>query len=161
MKNTPPYNKIQETVQIKHECLNDKYARGFTIMELILVIVMISIIAGFAMPNYTRAILKAHERDAVMQLTVISAANAMYNSQIGTFVDDGGGVLNVGGINAALNINIIANGINYTYDRTTVSTYTVNAAEAGGAFTLQLDEGSVDANNPCCFAGACPSRPAC
>ncbi|MBP9854705.1 MAG: type II secretion system protein [Candidatus Omnitrophica bacterium] len=59
--------------------------RGFTIMELLIVVALIGLIAAFTLPDYTKSIRKAHERDMLMQLTTIHDANIIYKAQHGKY----------------------------------------------------------------------------
>jgi len=133
--------------------------KGFTLMELMVVIVIIGIIAGFALPQYQRAIRKALERDTLVQLASIHAANSMHRAVNDVFFP--GANLTVAQINAGLNLNIIQQAnCTYTYTRATTTTYTARMAYVDGVnnFTIELDEGAIDNNNPACVvAGTCPS----
>jgi len=136
---------------------------GFTLMELMVVVLLIGIIAAFAIPSYDRSVRKAHERDMVEQLKVLHAASLIYRANNGGYWDTAGGdENNLATINTALAINIIAN------DQTA---YVYNGALGGGSysaaatwddFTVDIDEASVSATNPCCGTwDLCPSLPNC
>ena len=135
--------------------------KAFTLMELMVVVVIVGIMAGYSVPQYQKAVRKAHERDAVVQLTTLNAANVMYFAKNNTYLPTGTG--NLAAINAGLNINIIANGMTYAYNRPSTTTYTATAGwvETGNNFTLRVNQAALAANNPCCLAGSCPTRPAC
>lgn len=139
---------------------------AFTLLELIIVVVLIGIIAGFAIPNYGKAIQKAHERDMLMQLMALHAANVMYRANAGTYWDTGGGAqTNLATINSTLGINIISS------DGTT---YSYTGAAGGGSFTADADwdaytlrvngsaiNTSATPPNPCCLVGPCLTLGAC
>ena len=59
--------------------------KGFTLMELMVVVIIIGVIAAFAIPNYSKSIQKAHERDMLVQLTSIHASNLLYRSYDGKY----------------------------------------------------------------------------
>lgn len=128
-------------------------------MELMVVIIIVGIIAAFAIPNYTKSIQKAHERDMLAQLTSIHAANLMYRSYDGNYWDTSGANKDMAEINSALSINIIASdGTTYTYNSANGSAYTATAT--WGAYTMQVTEASLDTTtNPCC--DNCLSVPDC
>ncbi len=147
--------------------MNKKMKAGFTLLEIIIVVVLLGIIAGFALPNYQKSIRKAHERDAIVQLSSLHATNLMYNAQDGGFLP---GTLDITGINTGLGINIIANGMTYAYvagaSKPTTFSATAVWDESGTTndFTARINEKPIDPTNataanrnPCCFAGTCPS----
>ena len=49
--------------------------KGFTMMELMVVIILMVIVAAFAIPNYTASVNSARVRDALSQMAVLNAAN--------------------------------------------------------------------------------------
>jgi prepilin-type N-terminal cleavage/methylation domain-containing protein len=126
---------------------------GFTILEIMVVVILIGIIASFAIPNFNKAIAKSHERDMVMQLTAVHAANQIYNANSGDYWN--ASTSNLATINANLGINIVSNDgtvFTYTYG---ANDYTVDAA--WGGFTVRIDETPISGTNPSCQAGTCPS----
>jgi prepilin-type N-terminal cleavage/methylation domain-containing protein len=139
---------------------------AFTLMELLITTILIGIVAAFALPQYGKSIRKAHERDAIVQLQAIHAAQLIYHSSANEFLPTGAGNLNE--INAGLNLNILPNEMVYSYSRTASDAYTASAFwdESGNAndFRVTVSEAPLSANNPCCHAttaGQCPTRPNC
>lgn len=133
---------------------------GFTLMELMVVVIIVGLIAAFAIPNYSKSIQKAHERDMLAQLTSLHAANLLYRSYDGKYWDTGGTDKNMAEINSALSINIIANsGTTYNYNSPDGITFTATAT--WGAYTLRVREMAIGATNPCCESGNCLSVPNC
>ena len=57
--------------------------RGFSLIELLIVVAVILIIAGIAIPNFLRARISAHEASAASSLRSINTAEATYNSTYG------------------------------------------------------------------------------
>lgn len=136
--------------------------RGFTLMELMIVVVIIGIIAGFAIPNYGKAVQKAHERDMLAQLTSIHAANLLYRSYEGKYWDTGGADKTLADINSTLSLNIIANsGTTYNYNSADGSTFTATADWDGGTCVLQVTQAPISTTNPCWLSGTCVSVPGC
>ena len=127
--------------------------KGFTLMELMVVVIIIGVIAAFAIPNYNKSIQKAHERDMLSQLTSIHAANLLYRSYEGKYWYAAGDPQNLAAINSALSINIIANaGTIYNYTSTDGSSFMATAI--WGACTLGVTEAPIDGtNNPCRSSG--------
>ncbi len=132
--------------------------KGFTLMELMIVVVIIGIIAAFAIPNYNKSIQKAHERDMLVQLTSIHAANLLYRSYDGKYWDTGGTDKDMADINSALSINIIANsGTTYNYNSANGTSYTATAT--WNPCVLKVTEAATDATNPGKASGTCLSFP--
>ena len=136
-------------------------SRAFTLAELIVVVVVVSLMAAFAVPSYRKVMTRSTERSATMNIMTIHGANEIYRAKSGGNDEYAPGAgLNLAGINTALPLNIVDNRVTYSYTRATTTTYTVTAALAG-QFTLTLDEGRVTYDNPCCSAGTCQRVPNC
>ena len=136
--------------------LEKTFLTGFTLIELIVVVVLIGIIAGFAIPNYDKAIRKAHERDMSTQMMALHAANMIYRANAGKYWDTATvpeTALSV--INSTLGINIISNdGTTYSYTSNVGGT-TFTATARWGAYTIQIDQNPISGTNPSCATGNC------
>lgn len=62
-----------------------KYKKGFTLMELVVVVLLIGILAAFAMPQYQRALERSRVSEALTMLGNISTAERMYFMQSDVF----------------------------------------------------------------------------
>ncbi|MBI5415358.1 MAG: prepilin-type N-terminal cleavage/methylation domain-containing protein [Candidatus Omnitrophica bacterium] len=136
--------------------------KGFTLIELMVVIVIVGIIAAFGIPSYTKSIQKAHERDMAAQLTAIHAANLLYRSYNGKYW--AGVNKNMAEINSALSLNIIANdGTTYNYNTVDGgSTFIATASwGTGTVYTLKVTQVSIASTNPCCQSNNCLSLANC
>lgn len=132
-------------------------APGFTLLELMVVVIIVGVIAAFAIPNYSKSIQKVHERDMLAQLTSIHAANLLYRSYDGKYWNTNAANKNMTEINTALSINIIADsGTTYDYNSADGSSYAATAA--WGGCTLGVTEAPIDSiSNPCRSSGTCLS----
>lgn len=122
---------------------------GFTLTELLIVVILVGVIAAFALPNYSKSLNSAHRRDAEIQLASIHSANSIYHAQSGAYLPTGTGDLSE--INSGLNLGIIANGVIYTYARgASVNEYTAKAQYASGQCIEVTESGTV------AISGTCP-----
>ena len=130
--------------------------KAFTLTEIMVVVILIGIIAAFGIPNYQKAVDKAHERDAVIQLTALHAANRVYQAQVGTYLV--GTNLDIDDINSGMGINLIANELDYLYN-SDGTTFTATATYR--SFTVGVTESAIvkDTNPYCVTPGTCPSLP--
>ena len=151
--------------------------RAFTLVELMLVIVIMGIIAGFTVPNYGRAVGRAYMRDGRNNLIIIKEANQINRAQQGVYWPATAVVQNLAAINTNLRLNILANGSTYTCVgvaggatftctalRATGVTYTATVDErpillptsnAATSCTLGCGTALATRCNPCCDGGAC------
>jgi len=58
---------------------------GVTLMEMMVVVVVIGILAGFAIPSYTKSKERAYERTAVNHLNLINEALGLYWAHEGAY----------------------------------------------------------------------------
>src|SRR5713101_9122946 len=59
--------------------------RGFTLIELMIVIAIILVIAAIAVPKMNNQMMAAHEMAAIRQITTIHQAETQYYSQFGKY----------------------------------------------------------------------------
>jgi prepilin-type N-terminal cleavage/methylation domain-containing protein len=62
--------------------------KGFTLIELMIVVEIIAIVAAIAVPNYIRTRIQANEASAVASLRVILDAQISYNTQNYVYASD-------------------------------------------------------------------------
>jgi prepilin-type N-terminal cleavage/methylation domain-containing protein len=129
---------------------------GFTLTELLLVVVVMGILAGFAIPNYTRSIRRARARDAINNLTAIHAAQVIFKSLNGTF-QICNNVTDINNINGAGSLNVIESGATYTCTGADPGTVCTAVSVPVGDFsvTVTLASAISPGTNPAC-SGNCP-----
>lgn len=64
------------------------FQRGFTMMEMMIVIVIIGILAVIALPNFTGMKEKQYEKEAKANLKLIMAAEKIYRMEMGGFTQN-------------------------------------------------------------------------
>ena len=88
-------------------------AKGFNLLELLLVVVIIGVLASIALPNYTKSKEHALGKEAVANLKVIAAAERIAKLETGSFqacVCSSAAECNgAGGCNSVLSMDLSAN----------------------------------------------------
>lgn len=146
--------------------------RGLTLMELMIAIVIVGIMAAFAIPSYTKAVNKAEERQMMTNLRAIVAAQEIYKAQNGNYwpahvlvaptANQG-----IAAINAALKLNILTSGTKYNYRclSSANQTYQCYANYSPGALAWQLhtnnavSQNTTYASQVCCDSAYNPTNP--
>ena len=131
--------------------------QAFTLMELMIVIVIIGVIASFALPQYHKTVERAYEREAIRNLTMVHAAEQVYQVENGTYWNSGTQGDCLANLNTNLRLNIIAGEMTYGCDGDgTLFTFTADRAGSLGDFTVSVTDAELSSTNPSCTAGACP-----
>ena len=116
---------------------------GFTLIELLIVIAVIMIIAGTAIPNFIRSKMRANEAGAVSNLRTITTASVVYNTTYGVGFSSslaalGGNPAAPSASQAGLIDSVLSTGVKSGF----VFTYTVLATDANGnaqAYSVNAD----------------------
>ena len=64
--------------------------KGFTLIELMIVVAIIGILAAIAIPNFLRFQLKSKTSEGKVNLAAIRTAQESYQAEFGTYVESGG-----------------------------------------------------------------------
>jgi len=161
--------KYKASLHLKRSiCRYKSFIDGFTLVELMIVVVLIGIIAGFGIPAFERMTQKAQERTTIMEMISIHAGNSAFEAKTGDFLS--GKNLTAAQISTGLSIDIQGDNVTYDYDsKAGKGSFKAQAVSTGGvAFGIFVDEDPIimrgAGRNPCCkTAGinACPSLPFC
>lgn len=142
-----------------------KLKNGFTLMEVMIVVIIIGIIVGLGIPNYYAVVERSYMQDAMTQLRMIHKAQKMYCARYLDFyppVSDPG-PKDINDINAALDLNIYGNGFSYQCSRVAEWSGGPDILECvaereGQAYYVIVDDSPLDEVNPCCrgYKKSCP-----
>lgn len=121
-----------------------KTARGFTLVELMVVIIIVGILAAVAIPKFLDASNKAKASEFPTQLTAIYTGEMAYNAENGSYCPDFSTLSSTGEVN----ISSTSKWFNYSLASPTTSTFT-GTATVSVAFgsTGTSDNATIDQNN--------------
>ncbi len=114
--------------------MNKLYSRGFTLIELMIVVVILGILAAFAYSNYSRSIVESRRSDAQIGLTQLAAQEEKFFTQCNFYtasIDSGALIAN--------GVDLDCSGLGLTTSGTAGTIfspnqfYTLTVATAGGA----------------------------
>lgn len=108
--------------------------KGFTLIELIVVVIIIGILATIAVPQYLKATERAIAGKAKNALALISQAEKLYRAENNTYINVGAGSANavLGGY---VELNAVDSDTHWTYTVTgaTTSAFLATATRSSGA----------------------------
>jgi prepilin-type N-terminal cleavage/methylation domain-containing protein len=131
--------------------------KAFTIIELMIVVIIVSIITSFGLPNFSKTLDRAKAKDALNNLSMIHAANKIYYSRQ-KFNLGSVGAVNLSGINTHLGLNINANGATYLCQTVAGVDKCTATSSVAGVFseTVNLKSAIDNTTNPSCTGTMCP-----
>jgi len=113
-------DKLTLLLPINHGSRRGRYRReqvyAFTLTELLVALVIMTIIIAFSLPNYTRSRDRSAERVAVSILQMISSANQLYFTRMGVYLPTGPDPSDVLYLNQQLNLSLVQPDI-FNYSR--------------------------------------------
>lgn len=110
-----------------------KKERGFSLIELLIVVAVILVLAAIAIPNFIKSKMRANESAAVQNLRMITTANVVYLTTYGigyasALTKLGGNLVIVDSTAAGLLDAVLSGGLKTGYSYT----YTQGAVDAAG-----------------------------
>lgn len=101
--------------------------KGFTLIELMIVVAIIAIIAAIAIPNLLRSRLQSNESATIGNLKSIVGAEVAYNSANGVYTGEFDDLTSATPPFLEGNWGVTKQGYDYTLAAPTVNTFTCNA----------------------------------
>ena len=137
---------------------------AYTLMEMMIVLILITIVAAFAVPNYQRSVERSRLNGTLNNLMVIHAAFQIRQADTGLIWPIAGecvGGCNLAQINPMLGISIIQDpAVDYTCWNTGLNRFSCSGIRSGGLPQFQFQVWTWEApvvigTNPICVAN-CP-----
>jgi len=127
-----------------------KTCNGFTLLEILVVIILMGVIAAFGIPSYTNMTEKSDEKDGRFNLEVIAAAMENYDVRNAGYPP--AGMPQVADINTILNLGIVEQNMDFACTTVVGFTCTADSPDGWSLVIVAADNGVVS-----CAAGPCPT----
>ena len=121
MPNRAPIQPLRRHINVgdgRGSPLRNLTAKGFNLLELLIVVVIIGILASIALPNYTKSKEHALGKEAVANLKIIAAAERIAKLETGSYqscvCSTAAECSGVTGCNSVLSLDLSANNWAYT-----------------------------------------------
>jgi type IV pilus assembly protein PilE len=108
--------------------------KGFTLIELIVVVIIIAILASFAVPQYITSIERAKKAKAENALGIIAQAEKMYRAENDTYVNFASGAADAT-LGSYVELDEVDNDTDWNYQVTgaTTTAFLAIATRSGGS----------------------------
>lgn len=129
--------------------------KGFTIIEIIVVIIIVGVLAALAWPRGTATREKSLDREARASLALIRAAERIYRMEVGSYYPvDGTTETNASTINTDLKLSLTEANWDYSVDNA-ASNGRARALRSGGGRTWTLDSSGSTEDAACSPLASC------
>ncbi len=132
--------------------------KSFTLTELLVVIIILGVVAGFSLPQYQKMIDRNYEKQGINSLQMIYAAEQAYEAEHNEVWPTDSSIHYIDDINANLHLNIMEEGFTYNCLSTSTTEFKCYATHTGRRnFTLRINE----SGHICCNGTTCPTASCC
>lgn len=120
---------------------------GFTLIEVLIVVIILGILASIAVPQYASSIEKAKTGEAKTNLGSILTGEKLYFLENETYID----LADIAAINSNLDVDISGKYFTYAVSGASTSAFLGTATRSGGPYstqTITMDQtGSIGGNH--------------
>ncbi len=109
--------------------------KGFSLAEILIVVVVASVLVAISVPNFLRTIDKENARQAITYLRLIRSAQKVYYSNHQTYVN----CTNTADIQTNLGIEISGGDYSFNVTGASTTTFTAQATKGDSSITLTAD----------------------
>ena len=128
--------------------------KGFSLVEIIIVVIIIGILVTFAMPQFVKTKERTLDREAQANLKLIQSAERIYRMEKGVFYPPSASTGVIANINSYLRLSLPASGTNWGYAVDSTGSGNATATRSGRVWTILFPAGSSD--TPTCSGSGCP-----
>jgi len=131
-----------------------KITKGFTLVELIVVVIIIGILVAIAVPAFLKTQERAFDKDAIASLKLIQAAEKIYRQETGFYYPPTGSETDPSNINTFLKLSLPKDATrkwNYSVDST--GSGSMGRTDTGTSRTWALP---ITDEEPGCSGTSCP-----
>jgi prepilin-type N-terminal cleavage/methylation domain-containing protein len=132
---------------MKRQATGFQLRRGYNLIEIIIVLIIIGILVTFAMPQFSKTRERAFDSEAKANLRLMQAAEKIYRMEIGDYYGPSNVIAT---INSNLKLSLPGTS---KWNYSVAATGNSSAARAGGGRTWTLLIGADDAT---CAGAGCP-----
>ena len=126
--------------------------KGFNLVELIIVIIIIGILVAIAIPSFLYTQERAFDKDAVASLKLIQAAEKIYHMEMGNYFPVSGSETDHAKINEILRLSLPTTSLKWNFSVDSTASGTAQRTD-GATRNWSLP---VSNDDPACVGASCP-----
>lgn len=128
--------------------------KGFSLIELIVVVIIIGILAALALPGFGTSKERVLDKEAKANLALIQAAEKIYKMESSFYYPSSGSTSVIADINTYLRVSLPSSALSWTYTVSTSQATASRLPSSSRVWTLTFTGSGSDA--PACTGTACP-----